>query len=63
VEVKHVDFSSVLSSHSIIYVGAMEVRITGTNMRLLTAIRYKEEDRLNVNGQGINQPLEVEKRP
>jgi len=36
VEVKDVDFPSVSSSHSIIFVGNVEIPVTGTNMRLLT---------------------------
>jgi len=62
-EVKYVNFSSVSSSPSIIYVGNVEIPIMWTNKRLLTKMRYKEEEGLGVNGQGITQPLEVEKRP
>ena len=58
-EVKDVDFPSVSSSHSIIYVGNVEIPITGTNLRLLTWMRYKEEEELGVNNQGITQPFEV----
>jgi len=46
-----------------IYVGDVEIPITGTNMRLLIKMRYKEEKELSVNNQGITQPLEVEQRP
>jgi len=42
-----------------IFVGDVEIPITGTNMRLLTRMRYKEEKVLSVNNQGITQPLEV----
>jgi len=58
-EVKDVDFLSVLSSHSMIYVGDLEIPITGTNMRLLTRMRHEEKEELGVNNQGITQPLEV----
>jgi len=62
-EVKDVDFLSVLSSYSRISVGDLEIPITGTNIRLLTRMRHKEEKELGVNNQGITQPLEVEQRP
>jgi len=58
-EVKDVDFLSVSYSHSMISVGDMEIPITGTNMRLLTRMRSKEEKFLSVNNQGITQSLEV----
>jgi len=62
-EVKDVDFLSVSSSHSMILVGDLEIPIIGTNMRLLTRMRHKEEEELGVNNQGITQPLEVVQRP
>jgi len=40
----------------------VEIPITGTNMRLLTRMRYKEEEELGVNNQCITQPLEVVQR-
>lgn len=43
-EVKDVDFLLVSSSHSIMYVGYLEIPITGTNMRLLTRMRHKEKE-------------------
>lgn len=52
-EVKDVDFPSFSSSHSIIFVGNVKIPITRTNMRLLTTMRYKEEEGLGVNNQGI----------
>ena len=58
-EVKDVDFLSVSSSHSMISIGDLEFPITGTNMRLLTRTRHKEEKELGVNNQGITQILEV----
>ena len=42
-----------------ISIGDVEIPITGTNIRLLTRMRYKEEEELDVNNQGITQPLEV----
>jgi len=42
-EVKDVDFLLVLSSHSVISIGDLDIPIIGTNMRLLTRMRYKEE--------------------
>ena len=62
-EVKDVDFLSVSSSHSMIFVGDVEIPITGTNMRLLTRMRHKEEKETGVNNQGIAQPVEVVQRP
>ena len=62
-EVKDVDFLLVSSSHSMISIGDLEIPITGTNMRLLTRMRHKEEEELGVNNQGITQPLEVVQRP
>lgn len=62
-EVKDVDFLSVSSSHSVISVGDLEMPIIGTNMRLLTRMRHKEEKELGINNQGITQPLEVVQRP
>ena len=58
-EVKDVDFISVSSSHSMTSIGDVEIQMTGTNMRLLTRMSYKEEEELGVNNQGINKPLEV----
>ena len=43
VEIKYVESPSISSSHSMISVGNVEIPITGTNMRLLTTMRYKEE--------------------
>jgi len=63
VEVKDVDFPSVSSSHSIIFVGNVGIPIKGTNMRLFTRTRYKEEEGIGVKIKGITQPLEVEQRP
>lgn len=63
VEEKHVDFPSVSSSHSILSIGNAEIPITGTNMRLLTRTRYKEEEALGVKIKGITLPLEVEIKP
>lgn len=62
-KVKDVDFPSISSSHSMISVGDVEILITGKNMRLLTRMRYKGEEELGVNNQGITQPLEVVQRP
>lgn len=62
-EVKDVDFLSVSYSDSMISVGDLEIPITGTNMRLLTRMRYKEEKELGVNNHGITQPFEVVERP
>ena len=62
-EVKDDDVLSVLSSHSMISVGDLEIPITGTSMRLLTRMRCKEEKELGLNNQGITQPLEVVQRP
>jgi len=42
-----------------ISIGDLEFPITGTNMRLLTRTRHKEEKELGVNNQGITQILEV----
>jgi len=42
-EIKDVDLISVSSSHSMIYVGDLEIPIIGTSMRLLTRMRCKEE--------------------
>jgi len=61
-EVKYVDFLSVLSSHSMISVGDLEIPITGTNMRLLARMRHEEEEKFGVNNQGITQPFEVVQR-
>ena len=61
-EVNRVDFSSVSSSHDIIYVGSIEIPIIGTSMRLLTKMGYKGGGP-GVNGQGMTQPLEVVQRP
>jgi len=58
-KVKNVDFPSISSSHSMISIGDVEILIIGTNMRLLTRMRYKEEEELGANNQGITQPLEV----
>ena len=62
-EVKDVDFLSISSSHSMISIGDVEIPIIGTNMRLLTWTRHKEEKELRVNNQGITQRLEVMQRP
>lgn len=62
VEVKDVEIPSVSYSHSLISVGNVEIPISGTNMRLLTRMSYKEEEVLGVNNQGIIEPLEVERR-
>lgn len=62
VEVKDVDFYSVSSLRDIISVGTVEIPVTRKNMRLLTEMRYTEEEGLGVNDQGITQPLEVEER-
>jgi len=42
-----------------IFVGDLEIPITGTNMRLLTRTRHEEEKKHGVNNQGINQLLKV----
>lgn len=42
-EVKDVNFISVSYSHGMISVRDVEIPITGTNMRILTRMRYKEE--------------------
>jgi len=46
-----------------ISIGDFEITITGTNMKLLTRMRHKEEKEIGVNNQGITQPLEVVQRP
>lgn len=62
-EVKDVDLFLVSFLHDTIYIGTVEVPITGTILRLLTKMRYKEEEGIGVNGQGITQPFDVEQRP
>lgn len=57
-EVNNVDHSLVLFPHETISIGNMEVPIIGIGMRFLTKMRYKGGG-LGVNGQGMNQPLEV----
>ena len=51
-EVNNVGSSSVSFSHDVIYVGSLEVPISGTDMRLLTKMGYKGGG-LGVNGQGM----------
>lgn len=62
VEAQDVEIPSVSSPHNLNSVRNVEIPISGTNMRLLTKTRYKEEE-LGVKIQGITQSLEVEQRP
>jgi len=58
-KVKDVDFLLTSSSHSTISVGDLEIRITGTGMRLLTKMRHEEKEELGVNNEGRTPPFEV----